>query len=379
MMRLALLLVLVAAGVAVASLTVPADVATVNGVGITQSTLEGDLQTIATHPELACFLQAEYALTTGQASPPAVAGVGETVSSSSTSVAAPATYSTAFADFWLDQLLYAQVERSRLPLTSYERHAGSVLVTTEINGVLSEWASSHPTEACTSGSSAPAAGLLASIPASFRTALVTDEAEEATYSFAATGQRLNAAAVSRYVAANRHGLQQICYVELPVPNASDVAEVEADVAKGDNFVQLAEQNGGGSQCAPRSSLPSEVTSLKPDQLSPALPDGTEGYALVEVVSTVNPSAAQDVPTALEMMLQGQVQTAGPRFEALFDDSHIAVDPRYGRWVRSKVVPPDSPPAADVLCPLADEPQLVGSPVTCPAAAAHSTGARGKAA
>ena len=88
-------LVVLAAVAAVAFYDVPSNAATVNGVGISRSTFNADLNDISNDSVFQCYLSASLALRSeNQSSLPAIggAGVGKTVT-------------TRFSAFWLSELV----------------------------------------------------------------------------------------------------------------------------------------------------------------------------------------------------------------------------------------------------------------------------------
>ncbi len=365
MKRLAVLLIVLAALVAAAGLAVPDSAATVGGTAISQATLDGDLHAISQSVPYQCYLQSETEATTGEALP--VAGAGAVSVSGGT--ATPATYSTAFAGYWLSHLVAATAvenanQRRGLTTGPLALSAGRVALQLQMTDYLQTAATQCASALGLTGADGPAT-VLASLPASFTATLVRQQANSIVLLSSVLGYRTTPAAVAAFYAAHRRALTTVCVAGVVFPNATAVASAQQALAAGTSFATVVGQAGGGEQCAPRASfgtLTSTLDRLAPGQVSQPVPV-SQGFALLQVVSTRSTPLANVLallPTILPKSSAGERSVS-----ADLRQSHVTVDPRYGRWVHAPVfelVPPSAPPCRSVLNPGSNLPP--GTSLTC---------------
>lgn len=376
-LALAAVVLVVAAGVVAASLTLPTDAAVVNGTAIGRQTLNADLSAISASPAYQCYLYEQEHYATGtDPLPVSGAGAGSGTTPYGFSVAHPATYAGAFSVFWLDQLVEDEVlaqsnERRGVVITPYDLARARGVLELEMDHWIAQ--ESPPNRFCLSSAEA----VLDTLPASFVDRLVVRQANLFAFEMAGAGRRLGPGAVARYYGAHRAAFDDVCVYVLPVSSTTEAAQVAAQVKAGTPFGELAQANGGGEACDVPALDPGVAAAAKlpPGQVSSPIAAGEGSYVLLQRVSTRPTTLAAAVDEVVLAMVDAVGSKSAVLVARLQRDSHVWVDPRYGRWVPAPVFtidPANSPPPSSLLCPAANEP---GSSVVavCPPPS-HTTGA-----
>ncbi len=355
MKRLVLVLVVVAAGVAAAAFAVPRNAATVNGTGITQSALNSDLSAIAGSPSYQCYLLAQEAVrTNGQGTLPAVQGAGA------------GTYSTAFTDYWLGQMVNAQVIEQAVAarhstVTAADVSAARSDLTASISSTIGEVSGTQLQCPVT------ASQVLASLPSSFVNEQVQLQAASEAL-LAPTSAGVTETDLRRYFEAHQSHFDTLCVSGIIASSTATASQLRAEVESGTPFAQVARTSstdtasaakGGALGCftpaePTYASLETDVGSLGVGQVTQPLAGGNGEYVLLEVTKRTPGSFSAVQSVVRKALLQSGEQHAGAVITAALRRSTVWVDPRYGTWTRRSatlgVVPPTSPPADTLLSP-----------------------------
>jgi hypothetical protein len=350
--RLLVLLVVLAGGLAAAAFTVPSNAASVNGVSISKQQLNSDLNAIAGSADYRCFLNAEEAVTTGGAtSLPSVDGTAHVGDGTSRQ-----TVTTGYASYYLEtaighQLVLELAAQRHLRVTPQELAAARAEYEGQITAVLTDVASSK----FTCGSAATAKEILGTMPGSFTDRTVTFDATVSVLEEDVAGVGSTTADLQRYFDSHSAEFDTACLTVAGYSSQADAQAAAATVAAGTPFATVAAQTqGGGPQKCEilygiAASLPagSDLESLPLNTVSNPISDNSN-YFLVEIT--------QRTPTPFakaQAAVENAVQTAGASKTGTLIDSaeksaHISVDPRYGDWSATRVIPPTPPPTTDLL-------------------------------
>jgi PPIC-type PPIASE domain len=350
--RLIVLLIVLAGGLAAAAFTVPSNAASVNGVSIGRQQLNSDLNAIAGSTDYRCFLNAEEAVATGgETSIPSVDGsaqIGDGTSRQSVS--------TGFAAYNLEtavghQLVLELAAQRHIQVTPQDLAAARAEYEGQITTILSDVAESK----YTCGTTTTAADILGSMPASFIDRTVRFDATVSVLEEDVAGVGSTTADLQRYYGNHAAEFDTAC---LTVAGYSTEAEAQAGaaaVAFGTPFSTVAAQTqGGGPQKCEilygiASSLPagSDLATLPLNTVSSPISTNSS-YFLVEITKrTPTPFAKARAE------VEGAVEAAGASKASTMIDAaekaaHVSVDARYGAWAATRVVPPTSPPASELL-------------------------------
>jgi parvulin-like peptidyl-prolyl isomerase len=352
------ILVVVGAIVAAGSFSVPANAVTVDGTSISQATLNQDLATIQKNAAFGCYLDASVEVRSGgEASVPSL--VGQSSSGS---------YSTAFVDFWLSQVINnLLIERlaaaQHLPLDATALAAGRADLSGSIGATLTE-------AAAASGQSAVCAAsgeaIVSTLPSSLVDELVRAQAAGDVVLAHAAGYGLGAGELDRYFTAHPASFQTICLSAIEVASQSTATTIRQAIEAGEPFATAAKAdstdttsapNGGALGCysANEGAYPtvaSDVKGLAIGQISQPVADNSS-YLLLEVTSE-EPAAFGAVQTAVrQAILSAGSAKASKELSTLTKTAQVSVDPRYGRWAGATgigIEGPKAPVAADLLNP-----------------------------
>jgi hypothetical protein len=375
---LVLVVAVVAAGVAIAAVTVSSNAAVVNGTAISRQQLNSDLAAIAQSQSYQCYVRLQGLVETGQAPPP-LHGTGGGKDATNGQTATPVAYSSSFAGFWLNQMIYTELltqlnARRGVELTSYDLQRGHAALERQMNQVLN---AGQQSGVICGGS---ASTVLSTLPASFVDRLAERQAAQIAYILDSEGTRLSPAAVARYFDNHRHAFDTVCVVVLPLQSASQASQVTAAVAAGTPFATLAQNAGGGSTCgsAALSTPLAAAARLKPGEISAPITYG-QSVLLLQLTAIHPASLSSSTDDVVQAMVGKGGAGASANVARAQRESHVDVDPRYGHWVAAPaftVFPPTSPPASSLLCPSANDPTATASvcppPVTVHPATGHST-------
>ncbi|HLG67038.1 MAG TPA: peptidylprolyl isomerase [Acidimicrobiales bacterium] len=345
----------VAAGVLAASLTVSSDAATVNGTGITRSSLDGDLAAIAASQPYQCYLAAQVSLDTqDMAQLPPVAGAGGLSPDGH-----QGTFDSAFVDYWMNRMVgetvVAQLAASRHVTVS----AGDLAAARQeyaglIDGTFAALAQSGLQPAC--GLAPSSTQVLSSLPASFVAGEVRSVALADGLAASAAGYRLGPPSLRAYFEAHRSSFDTLCVEGFEEATEAAAAQVRGQVQAGLPFAQAAPAGSLQQACLTPTDtsyrpIAAAVGHLAVGQVSePVAAQGGGAYLFVLTgrrsasLRSVGPVLRQTVVAAGEQRLQAMLAAATRR-------AQVTIDPRYGRWTSSSVAhgvaPAPSPPASSV--------------------------------
>ncbi|MDA8340961.1 MAG: hypothetical protein M0007_01860 [Actinomycetota bacterium] len=348
-------------GSSLAACTVSPPAARVNAETVPMSMVDSVLHSLtATKPGL-CYLTAQ-----AQGQVPNVVGAG-----------GAGTYDTAFADDVVDVMvtdrLYPQLAAAKhlaATAASYAQARSDLEsnLTSQIQN-LSQQGQAVPTfGAClpspTSTTPSTGAQVLDGLPAAFaREQIHYVEAEELLL---ADGVDLSPSAVAAYYAANKDQFSTACVSQLTVATAAAANAAIAKLKAGASFASVvasdsidpAEQAGKGqlgctlsaAQVAQDLQLPSVTVGQPIGPVGPTTTSSGTIYNVYEVTSEQPQPLVQVEPqirTALLFASTNQSRVAA-EVTAFARRSSISVDPRFGTWKVTQIVPPPAPPSATLL-------------------------------
>lgn len=365
MKRFLVLLVVLATGVTAAALLVPGPAVTVDSTGISRATLDAQLSAIGGSTHYQCYLDARLTLQSGGQSTGSVQVFG--AGSSSNGSTGTGTYSTAFVDYWLTQMVTNQflenlAARRHLTVSPAAMALAREDLQSTITTTLQQVAGS-PYQHCLADGSQ----VLASMPASFVDAEVRAQAAGDLLEAAAAGQSLSDGSLAAYFAAHPRRFNTLCVSVIQAQTSSAAQQLRAQIAAGTSFAQVATNNGepaGGSDgCIPASnpgyaSLRAAIGNLPVGQVSAPIETSSRTYVIVEVTSAEPTTYAAARSAVLSAVLAAGEPIASAELSAAIRAAHVSIDPRYGRWQPGSTVTisgPPHPPAGSILSATADVP------------------------
>ncbi len=133
------LLVLLAAGVAAAALSVPTNAVVVNGTAISQGSLNSDLTAIAASPSYQCYVNSQaYLSSNGQQELPPVSGAGKSQDSDQHPTAT-SSFTATYIDLTIQHELIVQLaDRHHVEVTQADLTQARTGYTNQISQVMSE-------------------------------------------------------------------------------------------------------------------------------------------------------------------------------------------------------------------------------------------------
>jgi hypothetical protein len=355
--RLIVLLIVLAGGLAAAAFAVPSNAASVNGVSISQQQLNSDLNAIAGSSDYRCYLNAEEAVATGgETALPSIDGSAQTGDSTSHQ-----TVSTGFAAYYLDtaighQLVLELAAKRHLQVTPQELAAARAEYEAQITAILADVAESK----YTCGSAATAKEILGTMPGSFVDRTVRFDATVSVLEEDVAGVGSTTADLQRYFDNHAAEFDTACFTVAEYSSQADAETAAATVTAGTPFSTVAAQTEGGGPkgCdilyGVASSLPAgtDLDSLPLDTVSSPISE-SGSYLLVEITKRT-PTSFAKAKTEVENAAEAAgASKAGTMIDAAEKAANISVDGRYGAWSATRVLPPTSPAAADLLNPSAD--------------------------
>ncbi len=344
--------------VVVGAFSVPSPAATVNGVSISRSDLNAQLNTIAENPAFGCYLDASVAVRSSNlASLPQMSGSGT------------GTFNTAFVDFWLEQqinnLLVEQLAaHQNLRIDAGSLGAGRDDLAGSISSVLANAAASSGQGAVCAPDGA---SVISTLPAGLTNQLVRAQAAGDLVLSHAAGYGLNTPELSRFFDGHRDQFDTICLSVIQVATESSATSLRAAIVGGESFAAAAKANstdtasaanGGAVGCY--SATDSAYTTVRADVKGLSVgevsqPVANNGSYLLLMVTSTQPAVFDAVvPAVRQAVLAAGSTKAASELSRLTKSASVSVDPRYGRWSGSGVGihPPTSPRAADILNPAA---------------------------
>jgi hypothetical protein len=374
--RLIVLLVLLAAGLAAAALSVPTNAAVVNGTAISQQTLNSDVDAIAGSTYYQCYLNSqEYLSSQGQEALPPVTGAGKGQDAGD-----HPTATTAFVASYLDtvighQLIIELADQRHVTLTSAQLADARSSLTLQISSVMSEILQTpegeNPRYGCTvTGRPITGEQVLQSMPASFVDDQVQFVATATALQEDLAGIGSSDADLQRYYEAHRAEFDTGCFDAAEFSSEDAAKTAAATVDAGTTLSQAAGSatEQGTIPCGVLSDIAGQLqTSVSNLSQVPvgkasapidlgASSDGSEVYLVV--VPTKRSATPFD---AAKSAVSTAAQAAGTKatetvLTAAERRASVSVDPRYGTWVpvTASVFVPFTPEHTDVLNPSANE-------------------------
>ncbi len=370
MKRALAILVVLAVALAVAAFTVPQNAASVNGEGVSQTSVNSDLVAIAHSDEFQCYLDSRIVLqTSGQVTALPIYGV-------SSSQSEPKAFDPRFVGYWLGQringVMLEQMAAARhLTITPADLAFGRADLEDTITATIGDLSGTQYARCSATGDQ-----VLASLPSDFVNELVETQAAGDAVEASSAGYALSVGALAAYFSAHRTRFDTLCVSAIQTQTKAEAATYRAQILAGTPFSQIAKTLGsttGGtlgcfspsnSQFPGVQSLAGSVATGKVSQ-----PISYRGvYVLLEVTKRTPNSFETAASSVRAAVLAAGATKAGLSLESKVRRSDVSVDPAYGRYVPASTVvvaPPPSPPVRAVLNPSAN---VASQPSGTPAAA-----------
>ncbi|MGH9016740.1 MAG: hypothetical protein ACRDY1_03240 [Acidimicrobiales bacterium] len=352
-------------------LTPPA--ATVNGVAISQSTLNGELNTLVSNDKAQCAVQIQAGLSSSP--------VGTGTESDGTT---PNAVTPAFADNVLESLILEQLETQTLArhgaaVTAADVAAAASDYSSQLQSQLSQASSENATPTgCSLSTSSSVAGQL---PSGFLHGQAASLAAQEQFEVVVGQVDLSVAALRAYYQSHASEVTQSCLNVLVADSQSAAQTLHDQIAAGTSFATAYKSSDTDTQASPTDGelpceYPSEVSSQFGSSDGPSVNALATGQLLpvVSLQSTSSTGAATTVYVVVQMrahelvpfatlrsairqeILQEHSSTVGTKLNALVRQARVSIDPRYGSWsVKKGVTVPTPPPPAFVLNAAANVP------------------------
>ena len=365
MKRLLALLIVLAGGLAWAAFAVPSNAATVNGVGISQQSLNADVHAIAGSVYYQCYLNSEtYLSSNGTEQLPSVVGAG-----TGQYVGDHPTATTAFVANYLGTeighaLLLQVAGEHHVSVTQPELVTARANLTSEISNVMSEILQTQLAQnvsySCSlTGQAVTGQQVLDSMPASFVDDQVQFGATAAALEEDLAGVGSSDQALQGYYVAHGAQFDTACLTAAVFSSESAAQAAAAQVASGTPFATVASNtssSGGGPQgCDILSDLESklptaaDLKNMATGTVSAPIDDnGT--YLLLQITSRT-PTPYSKAKAAVADAVQAAGSSATQKaLTAVERRSSVSVNPQYGVWVpvSASVLAPFTPEPTDVL-------------------------------
>jgi hypothetical protein len=361
---------LIASGALASACNVTPTAATANGTTISTGSLNSQLRTLESTQYGACLLQLENPQLT---------------SASGQGAGGPGTYTTAFAGAVLEsqvgQLLAEQYAVSRgLTVSSSDlstaRSDFAETLDGEISAAVQQSTSSGSTSFCESpdGSSLTGDQLLTGLPRSVSDAQVLNQAYDEK--LLADGADLSADAILDYYVANKPEFTVDCVSRIVTSSEGAANQIVTELKAGAPFATVAKSSSIDTQTAANGgSLGCNYTQAGVEQdleqqnvipgqpLAPVQNSGTGQWFIYEVTSqTVEPlSAVESVVRRELLQATANVDRVSKEIIAFAHGSNVSVDPQYGTWDRTTIVPPVAPPPQYLLAAVTGSPSSTTEP------------------
>ena len=354
--------VLLSVGVlVVVGIATPSNAATVDGVGIAASKVDGDLHAISTNAGYLCYLNATQLIRTrGQAGLGAVRG------------STAGTYSQSFIATVMDQEITNEIisQRARSLGIPAPGPAELGVARTDLLGsmdsTLSQVASSQ--YACPGNG----ASILGSMPYDFVTAQIRAQADSEALLAKEGGIKVDAASLLAYYQQHQTDFEKVCVSGILVADQATASDVAAKIAGGLSFASAASQysldaskaQGGALGCfspgsAQYSAVNQQVGPLAIGQVSS--PQASQGgqYVLFTVTERTPVPFAEVESIVRRTVIAKDASQSSSAIGRVLREASVSVNPSYGQWKTSLsgagVVPPAAPPASSLLSPQANSP------------------------
>lgn len=339
--------------------------ATVNGVAISQSTLNGVLSTEINNSGAQCAALLEAGSTTSPI------GVGSQSDGTSNAV------TPSFADNALETLVLEQLETQTLARRGVAiTHADLVAATADYEGQLAGQLQQAQSDGdAPSGCTLSATKVISSqVPGIFLARQSTSLADQEIFEVTVGHVSVSQSALESYYRSHLSQVTQVCLNVVVAQTQTAAQALHDQIATGTSFAMAttssdADQNvglpaGGQLPCE----YPSQVTgqfgtanaaaveTLTAGQLSEPLALTTESTsgAATTLYAVVQMRQHQLVPFATlrssirEAILSAHVSLVGAALNRLVGEAHVSVDPRYGGWSSKHGITVPTPPAPEFV-------------------------------
>jgi hypothetical protein len=320
----------------------------VNGVAITQTSLNNNLKVLQDNPGVLCLLS------DGAGQPTGAGGTATT----------PTSNATEWLSRMIEYQLLDQIAASRgvTPSALQVARAHAQLIA-QINETLSSGSST-----C-AGAGTTASAVLTPLPGWFVSELVDAQATANALVERAAARSLTTPALRRYFIAHRAAFGPIC---VNVGGATTTAEATLLRAKLVAGIPMALAAGEGNYQSDVCVTPSEqayaevqeaVDGLAAGGVSQPVSDGQAGYVVFQLVARMTPTFAAsrgEVASAVREIAQDALSGA---LQVRLHTSTITVNPRYGTIEPNaiQVIEPPAPQPTDVPNPAANLPTAAAVP------------------
>ncbi len=359
------LLVLLAAGVAAAALSVPTNAVVVNGTAISQGSLNSDLTAIAASPSYQCYVNSQaYLSSNGQQQLPPVSGAGKSQDSDQHPTAT-SSFTATYIDLTIQHELILQLaDRHQVEVTQADLTQARTGYTNQISQVMSEVQQTpeaqNPRYTCGSATALTGKQVLSTMPASFVDEQVQFVATTVGLEQELAGAGSSDAGLMAYFERHRSEFDTVCVTVASYASESDAKAAASQVAAGTPFPQVAQQAQPEQGCLNLFELSAQfptsadVGSLPVGGLSAPIAVSS-GYALVQVTSRTPSDFSAAKPFVTDAAQQAGENPAAAAVSAVQRHADVSVDPRYGVWVpaTAQVFTPFVPEPSDVLNPTAN--------------------------
>jgi hypothetical protein len=363
--RLLVVGVLGALGLGATACDVSPPAATVNGVTISQSTLNAVLTSVATDADAQCATQVQSGLT---ASP---LGVGTQSDGSTPNAVTPSFAASELQVLVLDQLEQQDLARRGVRVTAAEVTAATADYEAQLQTQLQqEQSASSAPSGCALSATTP---LGRQLPRAFLDRQGTQLAHQELLEVVLGHLSLSDAALRAYYAAHLAEVTQECLNVIVADSLANAQALRALVAAGTSFATAstssladtqATPTGGALSCTYPGQLSSQlgtglgntIDSLSSGELAPPLEwqptNSTTGqtstfYLVVQMRQHVIVPFATLRSAIRQSILQEHAASVSTDLRRLAARSQISVDPRYGQWTAAGLTLPSSPPPAFV--------------------------------
>lgn len=377
MKRFLVLLVVLAAGVLAAVLSVPSNAAVINGQAISQGQLNTDITAIAQSPDYQCYLNAdEYLGTDETGTLPPVNGAGPTSSSGPHS-----TVTTAFVASYLDtevghQLILQIAARHHIALTPAETVGAKATLSNQISSTMSELAQTaaaeQPTLSC--GSATPLTGteVLGTMPTAFVNNEVRFDATVLALEKVLSGVGSTQSDYETYFDKHRATFDTACFTVAQYTSESAAEAAVSQVAAGSSFAKLAAATTGGGPegCEVLFTIASELPptadlqQLAVNAVSQPISVDNE-YLLVQVTKRSHSTYAAAASAVKEAVQEQGATNTQKALQVAESTATVTLDPRYGTWneLHAQIALPSEPTPVDVLNSGANSPITASAATT----------------
>jgi hypothetical protein len=353
--------------------------ATVNGVTISQSTLNAQLTTEINNPDAQCAAQLAAGVTTSPV------GVG-TESDGTT----PNAVTPAFADNALETLVLEQLESQALARHGVTVSPSDVTAATadyegQLQLQLSQAAQESTTPSgCTLSSSTSVAGQL---PKAFLAREGASLADQELFESTVGHVSLSQAALESYYQSHRAEFTELCLNVIVSDTQAAAQTLRDQIAAGASFATASTAAGADQQVSPSggalpceypatatgqfgSALEATINALTTGELAEPLPLATENStgAATTYYLVLQMRQHELVPLATlrssirQLILEAHITVLRTDLQHLVSKADVTVDSRYGGWNAAKGVTVPTPPApAFVLNAKANVPAPVPTP------------------